>query len=104
MNAISLPPPDPDELAEALLVLRLRLVEAHAIAVSFRRADAPASVRAQMAEVEEVLESALIDNTEPAIATMQQLAQDAESELEAAHIAAERGALIAGSGVRWGRG
>lgn len=101
MNALSRPLPDAGEACAPLLVLRMRLTEAHAIARSLSLGNVPAAVQAEMTVAEDALMSLLHDNVEPAICTMQQLAQDADAELEAAHIAAERRELRAGSGVRW---
>lgn len=103
MNALTRPLPDAGEACEPLLVLRMRLTEAHAIARSLSLGDVPAAVQAEMTVAEDALMSLLHDSVEPALAIMQRLADETEGELEAAHIAAQRRELRAGSGVRWGR-
>jgi hypothetical protein len=96
--------PDPDAACEPLLVLRMRLIQAREIAAEQSRSTEHADVGAEMTEAWEAINSTLHDNVEPAIAMMQRRADEAAGELEAAHVAAERGALRAGSGVRWWRG
>jgi hypothetical protein len=100
----SLPAPDPDAAVEPLLVLRMHLSLARDIAAAQSRSTEHADVDAEMVEAWEAIDSTLHDNVEPAIAMMQRRADEAAGELEAAHVAAERAALRAGSGVRWGRG
>lgn len=104
MNALTRPLPDAGEACEPLLVLRMYIIEARRIAKSLSQGDVPTTVQAEMTVTEEGLFRLQTENVEPAICTMQQLAQDADAELEAAHIAAERRELRAGSGVVFGRG
>lgn len=103
MNAIPLrPTPDPDELAEALKTLRARFLAQLAadIATVQRFGEHAPGVCDWLLEAQHTVH----DFLDPVIAVAQRAADEAAGEAEAAHIAAERGALIAGSGVRWGRG
>lgn len=99
----SLPPPDLDAACEPLLVLRMHLTLARDIAQRMSLGDVPNAVKAEMVEAWDGINSVIHDNTDPALAIMQQAADEAAGEQEAAHIASERGVHRHAS-VSFGRG
>lgn len=105
MNAIRPLAPDPDEIAEALKALRaqyLAQISVHIATVQRFGEHAP-GVCDWLLEAQHTVHDFLDPVIATAVLAADEAAVEAEGVDEAAHIAAERSALVAGAGLQWGR-